>query len=417
MVVKMFAPAIDNIISRYRQSRELSDRLLSPKLEVLYEKIRFIKPDTEIHTRQIWIEVSRGDIKDFGDFNEFLDNGEVETIEEFENLWKELYPEEKKWYNLTVLKDNEDIYLSINSELSFTTRKDEHAAGGQDHVGPDLISCIDGLLLLVKEVIENLVTSIDSYNDYIEKNLSYHKRFGRIRRKDFWEIFGDDIIRPDKELDAELIGKLSEINARQKETGYNPLIQEMTADDFFRYCEICYEANPYFSDSGSDLSPREKYSKMADGRDAGLRKIDGGSPQAFSNWFQSSERLGVHPWEISRGGNSTHISLHVSKQNHLWKLTLAGSSIGRVSETVRMAVALFNKNIPFILRDSEEIEKMVTGNDYIGIVPDNIIPRYCHGYFPSEEKIIDFMNLGHDNADDIKRKAYWYTLKRLEIIR
>lgn len=36
--------------------------------------------------------------------------------------------------------------------------------------------------------------------------------------------------------------------------------------------------------------------------------------------------------------------------------------------------------------------RMLTGKDYIGIVPEGIIPCYCSSMFPGE-KIIDFMNL------------------------
>jgi hypothetical protein len=68
-----------------------------------------------------------------------------------------------------------------------------------------------------------------------------------------------------------------------------------------------------------------------------------------------------------------------------------------VEETVRMTVALHENNIPFKLRDADEIVRMVTGNDYIGIVPDTVFPRYCHRLFPEEDKIIDFMNLGYDD--------------------
>jgi len=86
-------------------------------------------------------------------------------------------------------------------------------------------------------------------------------------------------------------------------------------------------------------------------------------------------------------------------------------------ETVRMAVALHENNIPFKLQDAEEIVQMVTGNDYIGIVPDTVFPRYCHSLFPKEDRIIDFMNLpsyeGIDQA--IIEKGYWYPLEGIEL--
>ena len=80
-----------------------------------------------------------------------------------------------------------------------------------------------------------------------------------------------------------------------------------------------------------------------------------------------------------------------------------------------MAVALHENNIPFSLYEAEEIVRMVTGADFIGIVPENIIPRYCHSYFPKEDRIIDFMNLGYDREiiPQIVEKSYWYPLEEI----
>ncbi|MCK4654422.1 MAG: hypothetical protein KAU01_08250 [Candidatus Cloacimonetes bacterium] len=97
-----------------------------------------------------------------------------------------------------------------------------------------------------------------------------------------------------------------------------------------------------------------------------------------------------------------------------WSLRLAGSSVVRVVETVKMAVALYENNMPFILSEAEAILRMVTGIDYIGIVPDYIFPRYCHGYFPKDDEIIDFMQLGFEEDKTIIANAYWYPLEKRE---
>jgi hypothetical protein len=148
-----------------------------------------------------------------------------------------------------------------------------------------------------------------------------------------------------------------------------------------------------------------------------LRDIDGDSPKAFKEWYHSGSSAGAHPWEICRGGNSTHISLYVLNKDGKWIFDLAGSSIVRVEETVRMAVALYENQIPFELQDADEIVRMVTGEDFIGIVPDTIFPRYCHSYFPREDRIIDFMNLGSDKEifPAVVEKAQWYPQERIEI--
>lgn len=63
--------------------------------------------------------------------------------------------------------------------------------------------------------------------------------------------------------------------------------------------------------------PEDKYRKMADGRDEELLEVEGDTQQAFAEWFNNRFRIG-HPWKICRGGNETHISLMVHKDNYGW---------------------------------------------------------------------------------------------------
>jgi len=80
-----------------------------------------------------------------------------------------------------------------------------------------------------------------------------------------------------------------------------------------------------------------------------------------------------------------------------------------------MALALLKHNIPFILHEGEEILSMVSGKDYVGIVPDHVFPRYCHSLFPKKDRIIDFMNLGSENQDELIRNADWYPVPTIAL--
>ena len=79
-----------------------------------------------------------------------------------------------------------------------------------------------------------------------------------------------------------------------------------------------------------------------------------------------------------------------------------------------MALAFIDHHIPFVLSDVEEILGMLSGTDNIGIVPDYVFPRYCHGLFPKVDRIVDFMNLDREVDDRIIPLAYWYPLERTE---
>jgi len=413
----LFAPQIDMIIEGVDPERNPVTLTAYQNLKDIYDEFSCIKPGKDDEIRHTWIEVDRGPIKSFGDYEEYREAGEVDSQQEFERLWKEYYPEKTKWYKFQTSKFREEKFFFLNGKLFGVNRGNDPAL--KDNVsGPDYFEMfIRWLRERIRVEMNKFRKNPWAYNIYIHKNLSWSKRLGRIRRNVFWDILGDDTIRLDKNLGEKTIEKLKDYIISFKKDS-KLLLQDMTANMYFRLCEICYDVNNYFKNPEKSLTPREKYLKMADGRDAGLCNIDGDSPEAFNDWYHSAKRTGAHPWEICRGGNSTHISLFISEIPDKWAIRLAGSSIVRVEETVRMAVALFENHIPFQLNDMEEIVRMVTGDDFIGIVPDIVSPCYCHNLFPGEDKIIDFMNLGSDKeiTPEIIKKTFWYPLEEICLV-
>ncbi len=409
---ELFVPEINAIIE-FAQSKGAfisNDSYL--RLKEVYELFSCIKPDEDDEKRHIWIEVLRGPISAFGDYEENRESGEVETFEEFEQLWKDSYPEESNWYRLDTARYQNELFFYLDGKLICSFRQDDPPTKVPVFDSDYFDKFTDWLLRKVVSETDKLKKDEAAYNQFIEQNLSWSMRFGKLKRSDYWDILGDETVRLDKNLGDETIEKLKIVVEKTISQNIHTL-EKMTASEFFRICEICYDANSYFRNSQLQLTPKEKYLKMADGRDGGLRELEENSQSAFQEWYHSSVWLAGHPWEICRGGNSTHISLYISNVQGKWKVRLAGSSIVRVEETVKMAVALYDNGVPFELSDAENILRMVTGNDYIGIVPEYIFPRYCHGLFPKEDQIIDFMNLGYDKdkTSKIVEKTYWYLLE------
>jgi len=268
-------------------------------------------------------------------------------------------PKESQWYSFTTSTYEGKKYFFLNSKLIFTYDAQELLPEHHNFADVRFRNFPDKLLKCLDKEIRRLKRNPEKWNLNLENHLSYNKRFGRIKREDFWNIRGNESERLDNKIGGEGIKKLSAYIRKSLSTDFTAIIPSMTADDFFRYCEIAYEANDYFKGDRKGLSAREKYSSMADRRDDGLSEINGDSPKAFRDWLNGPSRMGGHPWEICRGGNSTHISLYVSQEGDHWKLTLAGSSRVRVEETVRIALAFIDQKIPFHLRDGEEILRMV----------------------------------------------------------
>jgi len=409
---ELFVPEINAIIEFAQSKGAFISNDSSLRLKEVYELFSCIKPGEDDEKRHIWIEVLRGPISAFGDYEEYRESGEVETFEEFEQLWKDSYPEESNWYRLDTAKYQNELFFYLDGKLICSIRQDDPPTKVLVFDSDYCDKFTDWLLRRVVSETDKLKKDEATYNHFIQQNLPWSKRFGKIKRSDYWDILGDETVRLDNNLGDETIEKLKIVVEKTTSQDIHTL-EKMTAGEFFRICEICYDANSYFRNSQLLLTPKEKYLKMADGRDSGLRELEEDSPLAFLAWYHSSIWLGGHPWEICRGGNSTHISLYISDIQDKWKVRLAGSSIVRVEETVKMAIALYDNGVPFELLDAENILRIVTGNDYIGIVPEYIFPRYCHGLFPKEDLIIDFMNLGYDTdkTRKIVEKTYWYPLE------
>ena len=86
------------------------------------------------------------------------------------------------------------------------------------------------------------------------------------------------------------------------------------------------------------MTPKELYFRYADGRDEELSSIDLDSETAFREWLKFGGRGYGHPWEVSRGGNSTHIDFQVDVDSDGYYFFLAGAN--RSNETLKFYLAL-----------------------------------------------------------------------------
>ena len=65
-------------------------------------------------------------------------------------------------------------------------------------------------------------------------------------------------------------------------------VKTFTANEYFAYCKIAYIAAKGDDEViDASLSGRELYRQFADGRDEGLLKIDGDSPEEFADWIDN----------------------------------------------------------------------------------------------------------------------------------
>ena len=407
MSAKMTAPQIDNYIDwlGHIHYREVSCRFSYDKkayrlIDQIFEVIRKIAPTQSNDVRELWLTAERGPIEDFGDIDELLADGTVESREEFEAWWHERYPEETCWYQFSAVEDPEIGYRAIFIGQKFVIEVDERKE--KDY--PNEISefaqwILDALNAAYKKLQDG------SYNDFVDSNLPPQHRTGTLVRKYLWDAFPDARTSFFKNISpadvAEFVKCASEQDSdRRRLTNH---LKEMTANDFFSFCALGYKENNY---EGCELTPREQYYKHADGRDDGLGEIDGNSPEAFHEWYNDRNHHGGHPWEVCRGGNSTHVSLYVHEDEDGYTLTVAGDAWTRTIESVKFYLALHRAGLPVYMMEAAALADRLTEKEKIGIVPEGVMPAYCHSYFPNEH-IIDFMNLPDENREELLPHCVW----------
>ncbi len=204
----------------------------------------------------------------------------------------------------------------------------------------------------------------------------------------------------------------------------NTEVGSMTAADYFQYCRIAYIAGKRKGETVDEsLSGREMYSRYADGRHEGLLEIDPDSEQEFADWLDGKHPkrgAGGHPWEIKRGGNTTHIDLIVSRpsmyRSEGFKVELHGESIGRMAETIRMFLAIHAAELPISIANPEGVRKRLLAQDNIGIIPSYASLHRANQHFGQEKDVFDVMHF--DDLGRFKRRIIpFITWESLPILR
>ena len=368
---------------------EKSNRLLNE----LFSLIERIEPISENGARSLWFRAEKGTIDDYGDADELIEEVEVDSREEFQQLWKAEFTEDVEWYEFTAVCVLGETFRAISlCHRTIIVQDERRQLSGFPY---EITEFVQWLLDSLKECIGMLEDG--TYNDFIQQNLPPKHRTGTITRKAFWDVWPESRESFFKNISKKDVAEFCKLAYAQTDGMKNihEYLKSMTANDFYRFCAMGYAANNY---AGCDKSPKEQYALHADGRDDGLSEIDPDSPETFHEWLNNRERCGGHPWEVCRGGNSTHISLYAGQNERGYYLTLAGDAWNRTVETVKFYLALRRANIPVYLHESKLLAERLTEKEKIGIVPNGVMPAYCESLFPHEH-IIDFINLPDEDTE------------------
>lgn len=378
-------------------------------LDELFEFLKQVAPTQEDGARTLWFHADRGSIEDYGDADELIEDGEFDSKEEFIQTWEEEYPDEVEWYEFTAVELEDSGYraIALGHCLVLVQANEREAWNCQ----VDTSEFVQWLLDSLKECIAMLQKG--TYNEYVRENLPPQHRVGTICRRDFWNVWPEsraDFFRNISKEDAEEFIRLARSQVKDHEA-FSGRLPSMTAGDFYRFCSLGYAENRYPIDG---MTAREQYYRFADGRDDGLRDINEDSSEAFYKWITNRRLRSGHPWEVCRGGNSTHVSLLVAEDERGYWLRLSGRAVNRTIETVKFFLALHRAGVPVYLADANALADRLSETELIGIVPEDVIPAYCDSYFPGQD-IIAFMNLPYEDREKFVPFCTWQPIPEVRL--
>ena len=397
------APKLDfllKVLDNRTYNPELYDMKVKEKLIILYALLDKIKPLSDDEYKVLYFSVEKGNIQDYGDYEELKKYGEVSDYEEFQRRFNEDYPDEIKWYKMISTRYKNYYSVSINSKNIIYADMDNKNDCFENYQLQELLG-----FLITK--VENCIKMLKegTYNNYISCNYSYKNRFGVINRSDYWKIYPEIKNNLLNEISQEEIDDFIK-NASDKT---NCRIKNMTSGKYFECVRLAYKNTGY--DIGN-LTDKELYLKYADGRDEGLSKIDENSSDEFDKWYNDDSKFGGHPWEIIRGHSFLRVNLCVGHDNNGYYLSLDGTKILRKVEIAKIYLILHKNNIPIEIYRTDTIKNAFKGNDYIGIVPNEIMPIECRGYFKKYNPT-EFI---HMEDEKIFKYIKWEPLDKLELV-
>lgn len=331
-------------------------------------------------------------------------------IESIDHLWDVIFPHKTGrhtvYHYIRVTKYQDTFYIYhvdgklCSLEVRMNTSVQAAPSFGSFHTGDgDLSKGWDDLISSARHWLKMVKRDWIKANKQVWLSYPLNRRYGIVRSSLVRESLSD-IYRIDQDLGKAKAKKfISLVEQGDLRDDHKAVLPSMTADDFFEYCKIAYISGRRKDDSVDEsLSGRQMYERYADGRDEGLLEIAGDSKEEFADWIDGKHpkrTTGGHPWEIKRGGNTTHIDLFVSRPRYHEKkgfvVGLRGRSSSRLKETIGMFLGIHEAGLPITIDDPEGIRKRLLGQDNIGIVPCFHSLHRANQHFHEHDSVYDVL--------------------------
>ena len=195
---KLVAPHIDRLLGFFDRGH-LNPSGVTPKQEEamkpLFEALAPLAPlKSNDEAKAIWLRIPRGDISDYTPFEDLKEYGEVNTYEEYEQYWKDEYPDPIVWYRLVIVegKNRDGVVdfkaVALGDKTLISAMMDRQ--GEMSYSDDAAIELCRLAADAAKESIELLRQG--EYNKTVAESLPYQFRTGVIKRSVYWKYQNED---------------------------------------------------------------------------------------------------------------------------------------------------------------------------------------------------------------------------------
>ena len=356
------------------------------------------EPTGDDEARMIWLEMPRGESRD------------------------EEFPYEKEWFFLVTSTYRENTFLKISDRVHryviFTNRH-----FWEETRPSDMVWLMEPLLKVVKERVDEIVMDPDAYNRYIEENLPYRQRSGRIRSEVLNRILPERRLQVEDrahciEVMKELIRR-EEVYEKEEcdweRLGVPAPFEKMTIREFCKYYRV---ADYAFLSRGENRAVGteddvEYYTRH--GLHGQLDEYDLDSEKDFERFATDHygelglSRMNVGATKYYAGGK--------------WIVTFGISYSAHDDVGLRIAMALYETGAPFLFYDAENLLHILEETGWVRISPFTF-----HDYLQGDddEGVIGLPfvedcdkegELTRAQYDEIVRQAEWEPEVKLKLDR
>lgn len=416
-------PIINNVLHRTLENdRCVDDQSFALLLEI-QKTLSVFEPIEDDEARKIWLEIPRGtaeEWKAFDDERSGCYDDEDDDLASYQEALDEEFPRETQWLFLVTSTYRENTFLRISDRVHryvvFTNRTLDEKAYPMN-----MTWLFEPLLKLVKDRVAQIAKDPDAYNRYIQENVPYRQRSGRIKSKELNRII------PERKMQVENRERCIQIMREliQRKEVYESVKSKTSIDwdglgvpvpfetmSIRRFCKYYRIADTIFW-SKSDYVRAKKAVNIQDDveyyANYGLHhKLDGcdlDGEKEFKHFAKDHygelglSRMNVGATNYYAGGK--------------WIITFGISYSAYAEEGLRIAMALYETGAPFVFYDAENLLHILEESGTVRISPF-VFHDYLKGgddegviRLPYEEDCDKEGELTRGQYDEIVRLAEW----------